>query len=119
MEKVKTFKELRMWQKGIEIVKEAYELTKSFPREELYGLSSQIRRSAVSIPSNIAEGFKRAHDKELKQFLHISLGSTAELETQMIISKELGFINEGDLKNFSEKLDHVGRMISAYLSSMQ
>jgi len=73
---------LRMWQKGIEIVKDIYMLTSKFPKEEIYGLTAQMRRSAISIPSNIAEGFKRSFPKEYKQFLHISLGSAAELETQ-------------------------------------
>lgn len=85
--KIKNFKDLRIWQKGIEIVKDVYSLTKKFPREELYGLTSQLRRSAISIPSNIAEGFKRYHNREYKQFLHIALGSSAELESQLVISK--------------------------------
>ena len=89
-EKIKNFQDLRIWQKGIEVVKEIYILTKKFPKEELYGLTSQMRRSAVSIPSNIAEGFRRYHNKEYKQFLYIAMGSCAELETQIIISYELG-----------------------------
>lgn len=76
--KIKGFKDLRIWQKGIEIVKDIYEITKPFPKEELYGLTSQMRRCAISIPSNIAEGFKRYHNKEYKQFLYITLGSSAE-----------------------------------------
>ena len=80
-EKIKNFQDLRIWQIGIEVVKDIYVLTKKFPKEELYGLTSQMRRSAVSIPSNIAEGFRRYHNKEYKQFLYIVLGSCAELET--------------------------------------
>lgn len=76
-EKIKSFKDLKIWQKGIEIVKDVYDITKSFPKEELYGLTSQMRRCVVSIPSNIAEGFKRYHNKEFKQFLYITLGSSA------------------------------------------
>ncbi|GAF73329.1 unnamed protein product, partial [marine sediment metagenome] len=79
-EKIKNFQDLRIWQKGIEVLKDIYILTKKFPKEELYGLTSQMRRSAVSIPSNIAEGFRRYHNKEYKQFLYIALGSCAELE---------------------------------------
>jgi len=79
-EKIKNFEDLRIWQKGIEVVKDVYILTKKFPKEELYGLTSQMRRSAVSIPSNIAEGFRRYHNKEYKQFLYIVLGSCAELD---------------------------------------
>ncbi len=88
-EKIINFQDLRIWQKGIETVKDIYILTKRFPKEELYGLTSQMRRSAVSIPSNIAEGFRRYHNKEYRQFLYIALGSCAELETQIIIAYEL------------------------------
>jgi len=77
-EKIKNFQDLRIWQVGIEVVKDIYILTKKFPKEELYGLNSQMRRSAVSIPSNIAEGFRRYHNKEYKQFLYMALGSCAE-----------------------------------------
>ena len=95
-EKIKNFQDLRIWQKGIEAVKDIYILTKKFPKEELYGLTSQMRRSAVSIPTNIAEGFRRYHNKEYKQYLYIALGSCAELETQIIIANELDYINETD-----------------------
>jgi four helix bundle protein len=110
-EKIRTFKDLKVWQKGIEAVKEVYEISRGFPKEEVYGLSSQMRRAAVSIPSNIAEGFRRKYNKEYKQFLHISLGSTAELETQVIIAKELKYINERQEKVLSELINHVCRMI--------
>ncbi|MFH1441509.1 MAG: four helix bundle protein [Candidatus Omnitrophota bacterium] len=119
MEKIKSFKELRIWQKGIEIVKDVYALTKDFPQEELYGLTTQMRRAAVSIPSNIAEGFKRYHNKEYKQFLHIVLGSTAELETQLIIVNELNFIGKESLNGVLEKLDHVSKMISSLLNKLK
>ena len=79
--KTRKLKDLRIWKKGIEIVKEVYRFTESFPQKEQYGLISQMRRAAISIPSNIAEGFKRYHNKEFKQFLYIALGSAAELET--------------------------------------
>lgn len=118
MEKIKSFKDLKIWQKGIEIVKEVYELTKFFPKEELYGLTSQIRRSAISVPANVAEGFKRYHNKEYKQFLHIALGSVAELETELIITKELDFISESQLASLSEKIDHISKMISSLLKKL-
>jgi len=73
-EKIKNFQDLRIWQKGIEIVRDVYMITKKYPKEELYSLTSQMRRSAISIPSNIAEGFRRFHNKEYKQFLYIALG---------------------------------------------
>jgi len=118
MEKSKTFKDLKMWQKGIEIVKSIYTLTKKFPKEELYGLTSQMRRSSVSIPSNIAEGFKRSHNKEFKQFLHITLDSLAELETQLIIAKELGYIKDNELDYIGEKIDHEAKMVTSYLNKL-
>jgi len=87
--KIRNFKDLKIWQRGVELVKLIYVITNSFSVDEKYGLVSQMRRSAVSIPSNIAEGFMRRHNKEYKQFLYIALGSLAELETQIIISKEI------------------------------
>lgn len=87
--KVKDYKELIVWQKSIELVFEVYKITGQFPNTEKFGLCSQMQRSAVSIPSNIAEGSARNHTNEFKQFLGISYGSSAELETQMIIAKRL------------------------------
>jgi len=87
-------KNLDAWKESIRLVVEIYSITSNFPKEELYGLTGQIRRSAISIPSNIAEGCARQTEKETSQFLHISLGSLAELETQLIIAKELKYIKE-------------------------
>ena len=117
-EKIKSFKDLRIWQKGIEIVSDIYILSKKFPKEELFNLTSQLRRSAISIPSNIAEGFKRFHNKEYKQFLFITLGSCAELETQIIIAKELKYINENEEAKLVEKLDHICRMTSSLIKKL-
>ena len=100
-------------------MKDIYRLTKVFPKAELYGLTSQMRRSAISIPSNISEGFKRYHSKEYSQFLRIVLGSAAELETQLIIAKELKFVDEESLNPISEKLDHISRMISTLLKKLK
>ena len=86
---IKSFKELIVWQKSIELVKEIYISSREFPKEELYGLTSQMRRSSVSIPSNIAEGKKRKTKRDFIQFLRIADGSAAELETQIIIAKDL------------------------------
>ena len=110
MEKIKNFRDLNIWKKGIEIVEYVYKLTKSFPANELYGLISQMRRCAVSIPSNIAEGFARKHNKEYKQFLYISLGSCAELETQIEITSKLKYISENEKKDLLEKINHATRM---------
>src|SRR5450759_2378684 len=84
-------KDLEVWKESMLLAKEAYLLTKSFPKEELYGITSQIRRASVSVPSNIAEGAARSSDKEFIQFLYISLGSLSELETQLLLSRDLEF----------------------------
>lgn len=118
MEKIKNFKQLRVWHKAIEIVKEVYEISRAFPKEELYGLTSQMRRSAISIPSNIAEGFKRFHNKEYKQFLYVAQGSAAELETQLILSKELGFVKLEGFQLVNEKIDHLAKMLSALIRKL-
>ena len=112
------YKNLEVWKKSIELVKEVYVITKSYPNDEKFGIVSQMRRAAVSIPSNIAEGSTRYSDKDSSRFIDIAIGSIAELETQLIISKELGFVGEIDtlmerikqinalalgLKNFYEK----------------
>jgi four helix bundle protein len=86
-------KELDVWKVSIEFVSEVYNITTSYPKDELFGITSQIRRAAVSIPSNIAEGAARNHDKEFIQFLYIALGSLAELETQLIISVNLKYLD--------------------------
>ena len=118
MNKISDYKNIELWQKGIEIVKIIYENTKNFPSEEKFGLAMQMQRAAVSIPSNIAEGFRRRYNKEFKQFLHIALGSSAELETQIIISKELGYINEEGKKALFELTDHLGRMLTNFIKRL-
>ncbi|MBL8521397.1 MAG: four helix bundle protein [Betaproteobacteria bacterium] len=88
--------ELHAWQLAIELVKEVYALSEKFPRDEAYGLTAQVRRAAISIPSNIAEGAARATDREFLYFLHVSRGSLSELETQIVLAKELGFLKESE-----------------------
>jgi four helix bundle protein len=119
METIKHFKEPKVWQKGVEIVKDTYEITRLFPKEEMYGLTAQMRRSAISIPSNIAEGFKRYHAKEYKQFLYIALGSIAELETQIVIAKEVGLLKNPTMDTMNEKLDHTSKMLSSLISKLR
>ena len=118
MSKVSSYKQLRVWQEGINVVNDIYELTKHFPKSELYGLTSQMRRAAVSIPSNIAEGFKRRHKKEFQHFLSLASGSVAELETQLIISEHQGLIDEDTLQSMLEKLDYLSRMITKLINSL-
>lgn len=117
-EGVNCFKDLKIWQVAIRLVKKVYEVSSKFPKEEMYGLTSQIRRSAISIPSNVAEGFRRQHNNEFKQFLYISLGSCAELETQTIIAQELGYVSANQVKELLEDLDHICRMTSKLVKKL-
>ena len=110
-EKIKNFRDLDVWTKGIEIVQDVYGITDGFPKQEFYGLASQMQRRSVSIPSNIAEGFNRFHNKEYKQFLYIALGSCAELETQIEIAVELKYVDEHKKTVLLEKIDHESRML--------
>jgi len=115
---MKGYRDLKIWQHSILLVKDVYTETDQFPKQELYGLVSQMRRAAVSIPSNVAEGFRRQHNKEYRQFLFTSLGSCAELETQVTISKELGYISDKTEDRLLESLDHIGRMISNLIKKL-
>ncbi len=117
--KVKTYKELNVWKKGLDIVDKVYKLTESFPSEERYGLSSQMQRCAVSISSNIAEGFTRHHTKEYIQFLYVALGSCAELETQLIVSNRRDYITQNDLEDLQEDIDHESRMLMNLIKSLR
>jgi four helix bundle protein len=109
--KVKDYKDLKVWKKGIEIVDKIYAATSRFPKDEVYGLVTQMRKAAVSVPSNIAEGFVRHHTKEYKQFLHISLGSCAELDTQLIIADRRKYITKKNLEELAEDINHETRML--------
>ena len=111
MEVLTSHKDLKVWQKGIDLVVLIYQITKSYPKEELYALTSQMRRCVSSIPANIAEGAGRKNTGELKQFLHIALGSAAELETFLIISERLGYIDAESKENTIESLNEVMRML--------
>ena len=104
MSGIKTHKDLDVWKESMTLAKEVYKLTKSFPQEETYGLASQMKRAAVSIPSNIAEGAARNSSKEFIQFLYMSLGSLAELETQLLLSRELGFLKNEELNGSVEQI---------------
>jgi four helix bundle protein len=108
--KIKTYRDLNIWNEGIKLVKNIYKSTEKFPKHETYGLMSQMRRAAVSIPSNIEEGFRRYHNKEYRQFLYVSLGSCAELETQVTIAKELNYLQVNEEEILLETLDHLCRM---------
>ena len=110
--KTQNYKDLVVWQKGIALAKATYQLTSKFPAEEKFGLVSQMRRAAVSIPSNIAEGQARHTTGEFIQFISHAEGSTAELETQLILSLELGFANGESAKASFGLLDDIRRMLN-------
>lgn len=90
----KSYRDLIVWQEGIKVAKEVYSLTGKFPRQEVYGLVDQLRRASVSVPSNIAEGQARRLPAEFRRFLRIALGSLAEIDTQLVIANELGYVKE-------------------------
>ena len=104
---MKTHKDLDVWKKSVSLVTSIYEVTKTFPKDDIYGLTNQIRRSAVSIPSNIAEGSARKGEKEFIQFLYISLGSMAELETQLIIANNLKYVKLNDYELMTGRLEEI------------
>ena len=108
---ISSFKQLDVWKNGISLVEDIYLLTKDYPKSEQFGLRIQMRKSAVSVPSNIAEGFARNYRKEYCRFLFISLGSCSELETQLIVSNRLGFISNENLDRIMEKIDQESRML--------
>jgi len=116
---VNRFKELIVWQKSIQLVTEVYKITSDFSETEKFGLTSQIRRCAVSIPSNIAEGAGRDGSVEFNRFLSIALGSSFELETQLIVAKELNYISEQNLENFSAQVSHIQNMIIKLKDSLK
>jgi four helix bundle protein len=116
---VKPHKKLNSWIKSFEFVKEIYLVTNSFPSDEKYGLTSQIRRASVSVPVNIAEGAARKGTKEFIHFLHISLGSLSELDTLILLSKELTFINEKECEQLIEKLDIIGKLIYGLIKNLE
>ena len=112
------FKELKVWQKATELVTQIYQITNNFPKEEQFGIISQIRRSAISIPSNIAEGCGRKSTKEFNNFLGIALGSCFELETQLLISKNIGLINEHLFISLESEIQHIQNMIIKLQNSL-
>lgn len=116
---MQTYKELLAWQVSMELVVQVYRLSKRFPREEVYGLTSQIRRCAVSVPSNIAEGQGRATRGEFIQFLCTARGSLFELETQLIIAKELGYLDLEMGAETADLLTRVAQLLNALISSLR
>jgi four helix bundle protein len=119
MEKIQSYKELIVWQKSFRLSVLVYQITKEFPKEELYGLVSQIRRCAVSIPSNIAEGYTRHGKLEYIHFLQIAFASGAELETQLLIARELNYINKKSFVEINNLLQEVLKMLNSLIRKLK
>lgn len=116
---IKSYKDLMVWQKSMELVKDVYKLTSYFPKEEIFGLTSQMRRCSVSIPSNIAEGKLRGYQKELKKFLLISFGSGGELETQVELAKCLFKEKQIDYTKVDNGLLEVMKMLNQFINKLE
>lgn len=115
----KSYRDLIAWQKAIELVTEIYKISKNFPKDELYGLTSQLRRAAVSVPSNIAEGQARLSKQEFRNFLGYARASLVEVETQLVIAKNLGFVNGCDSENLVRQTTEVARILNGLLNSVR
>ena len=116
---MQTYRDLVAWEKAMELITEIYRVSRKFPSDELYGLVSQMRRSAVSIPSNIAEGQGRLTKGEFIQFLGNARGSLLELETQILVAKNLQYLDEPELKNLFDLTAEVGRLLNGLLSAIR
>lgn len=116
---LKNFKELKVWQKSYQIALKVYQTTKGFPYEDTYGLTSQIRRSAVSVPSNIAEGYGRKTTQDYLRHLYIAYGSNCELETQILLCGDLGYIKLKQLNELQEDIREVERMLKGLMKSLE
>ncbi|MGD9787493.1 MAG: four helix bundle protein [Sulfuricellaceae bacterium] len=108
---IRDFRDLLIWQRAMDVARIVYRITESFPSSELYGLTSQLRRAAVSVPSNIAEGHGRESEREFGRFLRISRGSLAELQTQLILAEGLGYAGADSFLEINELIEELGRMM--------
>jgi four helix bundle protein len=115
---MQTHKNLKVWQRSISFVTEIYRVTRDFPREEMYCMVGQLRRAAISIPSNIAEGSARRNTREYIQFLYVSLGSAAEIETQITISINLGYLMQEKSRGIQAELEEIIRMLAGLIKSL-
>jgi four helix bundle protein len=114
----KNYRELIVWQDGIKLAKAVYKLTEKFPKHENYALADQIRRAAVSVPSNIAEGQARKSPGDFRRFLHIALGSMAEVDTQLILAQEFGYLSKSDIEPLDEQIQMLRKKLYALINSL-
>jgi len=120
MGEIKSYKDLLIWQKGIQIVTLVYQLASTFPKDEIFSLTNQIKRASVSVPSNIAEGYGRNSEKSFSHFLDISRGSLFEIETQLLIANNLGFITNQTLyKEILSQIEEESKMINAFSKTLK
>ena len=115
---IRSYQDLDVWKKAMDLVTEVYTLTQAFPREEMYGLTSQVRRAVVSIPANIAEGWGRKSRKEYIQFLRIARGSLLELETLLLIANNLDYLSKEEIEPTLGRVEEISRMLSGLMSSL-
>lgn len=117
--RVNSYRDLKVWQKGMDLLVAVYKATDTFPKKELYGLSSQLQRAAVSIPSNLAEGSSRRSTKEFLRFINIATGSLSELETQLIAANRLTYISQNELDTLLNFTDEISRMLQGLYNSLE
>ncbi len=116
---VKSYRDLRVWQLGMEVAKEVYVLTRSFPKHEVYGLNSQLQRACVSVPSNIAEGHAKDSTKGYLYHVSVALGSLAELETQLILAESLGYCTQNEIAHLMDQCTKEGKMLHRLQSQLK
>jgi len=114
----KNYRELIVWQEGIKLAKAVYKLAEKFPRQETYALADQIRRAVVSVPSNIAEGQARKAPGDFRRFLHIALGSLAEVDTQLVLAQEFGYLSKEDIDTLDEQIQGLQKKLYALINSL-
>ena len=116
---MKDFKGLKVWDKAHELTLKIYSATKTFPREEIFGLISQLRRACASIPANIAEGCGRSGDAELARFLVIASGSASEVEYHLLLAHDLGYLNDAEYRQLDEEVNELKRMLTAFINKLK
>jgi four helix bundle protein len=115
----KSHKDLIVWHRAMELAVEVHRLTARFPPHELFGLAAQLRRAAVSVPSNIAEGSARRTTRDLTAFLHVARGSVAEIETQLLLARQVAYIDDAALSSVVPRVDEVGRLLNGLIAALQ
>ena len=116
---MRNYRDLQVWKKSHNVALDLYKVSQCFPREELYGMTSQIRRAAISIGANLAEGCGRQTSGELARFVRIAMGSASELDYHLLVSRDLGFMNDNDFSRITAGLTEVRKMLTAFLSSVE